>query len=74
VLDALAGFALVALAFVLELDGLANIYMMVKGAGVLVVVASVLSCVALSAASFVSSTAHTSELLRRPSHQSDSVR
>lgn len=39
VLDALAGVALIALALVLGLEGLANTYMMLMGAGVLVVVA-----------------------------------
>lgn len=37
--DSLAGLVLIALAFVLELEGIAQIYMIVMGAGVLLVVA-----------------------------------
>jgi len=37
--DSLAGLILIALAFVLKLEGIAQIYMIVMGAGVLVVVA-----------------------------------
>ncbi len=39
VFDSLAGFVLIALAFVLTLEGIAQIYMIVMGAGVLLVVA-----------------------------------
>ncbi len=39
VLDSLAGLVLIALAFVLTLEGIAQIYMIVMGAGVLLVVA-----------------------------------
>ncbi len=39
VLDSLAGCVLIALAFVLKLEGIAQIYMIVMGAGVLLVVA-----------------------------------
>ena len=39
VLDSLAGLVLIALAFVLKLEGIAQIYMIVMGAGVLLVVA-----------------------------------
>ena len=39
VLDAVAGLALIVLAFALGLEGIAQIYMIVMGAGVLVVVA-----------------------------------
>ena len=39
VFDSLAGLVLIALAFVLKLEGIAQIYMIVMGAGVLLVVA-----------------------------------
>ncbi len=39
VLDSLAGLVLIALAFALKLEGIAQIYMIVMGAGVLLVVA-----------------------------------
>ena len=39
ILDSLAGLVLIALAFVLKLEGIAQIYMIVMGAGVLLVVA-----------------------------------
>ena len=39
ILDSLAGAVLIALAFVLKLEGIAQIYMIVMGAGVLLIVA-----------------------------------
>ena len=39
VLDSLAGLVLIALAFVLKLEGIAQIYMIAMGAGVLLIVA-----------------------------------
>ena len=39
IFDSLAGLVLIALAFVLNLEGIAQVYMIVMGAGVLVVVA-----------------------------------